>query len=210
MSSPQSLKLIYHLEELAANAWPAEVIQLVDGWRLRFNGGVTRRANSVWPNGSGDDLSPAEKLALVEDFYARRDCPPRYQICPAAQPTELNEILANRGYTLDARTAVQIASLETLLTRSETDPAHPVVISEAFDESWFDLYRQVENFSAQAAQGRRSILQRIGPRTGFALLRIAGQPAAIGLGVVERGWLGLFGLVIFTVALFWLSFHGGT
>jgi len=189
------LKLIRYLEELAANAWPAEVIQVVDGWRLRFNRNVTRRANSVWPNGVGDDHSLEEKLALVEDFYARWDCPARYQICPAAQPTNLDEILAKRGYTSDARTAVQIAPLETVLARAEANPAFTVTISEAFDESWFDFYSQVEQVSPQAAEGRRGILRRIGPQSGFALLRAAGQPLAIGLGGVERGWIGLFGIV---------------
>jgi hypothetical protein len=45
---------IYLLEELAANAWPAEVVQFVDGWRFRYTLGVSsRRVNSVWPNNLG-------------------------------------------------------------------------------------------------------------------------------------------------------------
>jgi ribosomal protein S18 acetylase RimI-like enzyme len=190
----QPIELIHLLEELAANAWPAEVVQMVDGWRLRFNWQVTRRANSVWPNSAGDDLSLAEKLTLVEDFYAHRNCPARYQICPAAQPANLDKVLAGRGYTTDARTAVQVASLETLLSHSAPFPTHSITLQETFDESWFDLYCQAEQVSPQAAEARRGILRRIGPRTGFALLQIAGQPAAIGLGVVERGWLGLFSI----------------
>jgi GNAT superfamily N-acetyltransferase len=39
---------------------------------------------------------------------------------------------------------------------------------------------------------RRSIVERIGPRAGFALARIDGQPVGVGLGVVERGWIGIF------------------
>jgi ribosomal protein S18 acetylase RimI-like enzyme len=192
---PQSIKLIRFIEELAANAWPAEIVQIVDGWRLRFNGNVTRRANSVWPNEAGDHHPLKEKLALVEDFYTRRHCPPRYHICPAAKPANLDKILANHGYISDARTAVQIASLETILTRTEANPAHPVTISSSFNESWFDLYSQGELISPHTAAARRGILQRIGPPTGFALLQIDGQPAAVGLGVAERGWLGLFSLV---------------
>jgi ribosomal protein S18 acetylase RimI-like enzyme len=194
MTHRHPIQLIRSLEEIAANAWPAAVVQIVDGWRLRFNWGITRRANSVWPNENGGGHSLAEKLALVEDFYAHRSGPARYQICPAAQPANLDELLAARGYTTDARTAVQIASVETILARTETHPAHAVAMYETFDESWFDLYCQTEQVSPQAAEGRRGILQRIGPRTGFALLHTAGQPAAIGLGVVERGWLGLFSI----------------
>ncbi|MCH8283761.1 MAG: hypothetical protein IIC20_04195 [Chloroflexi bacterium] len=39
--APESIVLI---EELAANAWPAELVDELDGWRLRFNWGVTSRA----------------------------------------------------------------------------------------------------------------------------------------------------------------------
>jgi hypothetical protein len=38
---------ITQIEALAANAIPAAIVQELDGWRLRFNYGVTRRANSV-------------------------------------------------------------------------------------------------------------------------------------------------------------------
>ena len=41
---------VRELEELAMNAWPAEVVQTVAGWRLRFTQGVSRRANSAWSN----------------------------------------------------------------------------------------------------------------------------------------------------------------
>jgi ribosomal protein S18 acetylase RimI-like enzyme len=189
--------LISHLEELAANAWPAEVVQVVDGWRLRFSRNVTRRANSVWPNGAGDHHSLVKKLALVEDFYARRGCPARYQICPAAQPADLDEILAARGYTSDAHTAVQIAPLETALAPATSHYPYSVSIRETFDEPWFDAYCQAEQVSVHAAEARRGILQRIGPRTGYALSHLEGQIVAVGLGVVERDWLGLFSLVTF-------------
>ena len=56
-----SLDQVRELEELAANAWPAGEVEELDGWRLRFNAGVTRRANSVWPNAAGDCLPLAEK-----------------------------------------------------------------------------------------------------------------------------------------------------
>jgi ribosomal protein S18 acetylase RimI-like enzyme len=190
-----SIQHIRLLEELAANAWPAEVVQMVDGWRLRFNENVSRRANSVWPNGSEDYLSLEEKLALVEEFYLRRGCPARYHICPVAQPTSLDKILARRGYIRDARTAVQIAPLEIVLTRAQANPIHTIAITETFDDHWLGLYCQGEHANLNTAGVRGSILRRIGPRTGFATLQIADQPAAVGLGVVERGWLGLFSLV---------------
>lgn len=189
-----STRLIHFIEQLAANAWPAEVVQIVDGWRLRFNGGVTRRANSVWPNDSGQRLSLEEKLVIVEDFYTRRGEPARFQICPAAQPANLDTILATRGYTIDALTAVQTAPLSTVLARTEADSAFTVAVTEVFNEPWFAAYCQAEQVSPQAAQARRAILQRIGPRIGYALLSLEDQPVAIGLAVAEQGCSGIFSM----------------
>jgi ribosomal protein S18 acetylase RimI-like enzyme len=136
----------------------------------------------------------AEKLALVEDFYDRWGSQTRYQVCPATQPANLNAILAERGYRSDALTAVQTAPLSTVLACTEPTPAYTVTVTDTFDEVWFATYCQAEQVDTQAAEARRTILQRIGPRTGYALLRVDNRPAAIGLAVVEQGWAGIFNM----------------
>jgi ribosomal protein S18 acetylase RimI-like enzyme len=40
----------------------------------------------------------------------------------------------------------------------------------------------------------QGILERIRPSTGYALLQLEDQTAAIGFGVLEAGWLGIFGM----------------
>src|SRR5689334_11652236 len=102
-----SIKQIRFIEELAANAWPAAIVQVVDGWHLRFNWGVTQRANSVWPNELHGELDLDARLQLVHDFYARRGMRARYQMCPATQPAELDDVLAQRGFAAIAHTSVQ-------------------------------------------------------------------------------------------------------
>ena len=102
--------------------------------------------------------------------------------------------MAERGYTVDALTAVQIAPLETVLARTASNSAYKITISETFDERWFAAYCESEGVSGTPATVRRGILRRIGPRAGFALLEMEGQIVTVGLGVVERGWLGLFSL----------------
>ncbi len=180
------------LEELSANAWPPEVIQIVDGWRLRFTQGVTRRANSVWPNNASGKTLLDEKLALVEAFYGQFHLPARFKICPACLPADLDEVLAARAYTMDAPTAVQIASLNAALARPQSQ--HAVSVSQTLTDEWFDIYCQSEGFSEERAVVIRAIQQRIAPRTGFAMLMVGGKPVAIGLGVLERGWLGVFSM----------------
>lgn len=177
------------IEELAANAVPAAVVQELDGWRLRFNGGVTRRANSVLAVRVGTRLDGEARLALVEHFYRRRGQVARFQLCPTSQPATLDALLAERGYRQSAPTLVQTASLATLMDQAN---AH-VQVAEQFDERWLAAYVEGEGERDPGKIAvRRLMLQRIGPPAGFASLEVEGQLAAVALGVVERGWLGVF------------------
>ena len=185
-------QLIQYLEELAANAWPADIIQVVDGWRLRYTGNVHRRVNSVWPNDNNEHSPLARKLELVEAFYQRHHAPARYQTCPAAQPSHLDEVLAERGYAIDAPTNVQMAALPTIL--HNTAPTYPATINNSLDEAWFAFDVAAAQRSTHTANVRRGIMQRIGPQAAYVTVRLDGQIVGIGLGVVERGWLGVFGM----------------
>lgn len=195
INDPALLSQIHQLETLAANAWPAAEVQTLAGWRLRHTAGVTRRANSVWPNDLIGVTDLATKVAAVEQFYAERNLPARYQIAPCMQPANLDDHLAERGYRAVARTAVQTAPFTTILSKApplRQQPEFVVEVSETFDEGWFQAYSRFAEEEASGMAARRGILQRIAVATGFVLLSIHDQPAAVGLGVVEAGWLGIF------------------
>ena len=105
---------VREVEVVAAEALPAAEVEELGGWRLRYTRGVTRRANSVWPNAQKGPLSLEERLEAVEAFYAARGLPARFQVTPAALPENLDEVLAARGYTRDlpdSPVCVQTASL---------------------------------------------------------------------------------------------------
>lgn len=76
------------LESAMDAAWPALDRDESGGWILRAAGGVTQRANSVWPrdiNGhSGEELSGL--LREARSWYGRRRLPVNFQISedPAA------------------------------------------------------------------------------------------------------------------------------
>jgi len=183
---------IFLIEELAANAWPADIVQHLDGWRVRYSHGVTRRINSVWPNLDFGRHPLAEKVALVEAFYARRQAVSRFQICPAAQPEELDAVLAARGYAPDAPTHVQTAVLLQVLAQTLC-PQHPTVTLQAeLPPSWLDFYQEVEALDEHAIAVRRRILQRVALPMAFAQAFQDGRLVGIGLGVAERGWVGVF------------------
>jgi ribosomal protein S18 acetylase RimI-like enzyme len=178
---------IRKLEELAANAWPAAVVQAVDGWRLRFNHGVTRRANSVWPNAWSGSLALDERLALVEDFYARRGVVARFQLTPVAEPSGVDALLARRGYALEESVHVQIAETRDVLER--TRQSCEVAIAAGPSDSWTHTAWPESELDPAV---RRATVERIGPETACAIALTAGEPAGVALGVSERGFVGLF------------------
>lgn len=182
--------LVRHIEDLALRAWPPAVVQDLDGWRLRYDGGVTQRANSVWPNGARGRLSLEDRLRAVEEFYRERELPALYQLTPASLPSDLDAVLARRGYRTAAPTSVQTASIDRVLERTESSE-HLVTI-DSFHDEWFEAYCEEASRDTYDATVRRGILQRIEPGSGYATLCSQGRPVAVGLGVVEAGWVGIF------------------
>jgi ribosomal protein S18 acetylase RimI-like enzyme len=152
----------------------------------------------VWPNESSGQDALEEKLHTVDDFYARWGTRARYQMCPAAQPDDLDHILDQRGYTLAAQTAVQVTSAATVMRQAGTTPASirnrecTGVRIGTLNDTWFTTYALAAQMTAHERAMRRGILERIAPRTGFAIAHIDDRPVAVGLGVVERGWTGIF------------------
>jgi ribosomal protein S18 acetylase RimI-like enzyme len=178
---------IRRLEEIAANAWPAAVVQTLDGWRLRFNHGVTRRANSVWPNARGGSLSLNERVALVEDFYARHGAAARFQLTPAAEPHDIDARLDERGYGVEESVHVQTAATEEVIR--STPQTCEVAIAPGPTREWTRTAWPEAELSPSI---RRATVERIGPESACATALIEGGPAGVALGVAERGLVGLF------------------
>jgi len=182
------------VEELAANAWPPEITQTLGGWRLRYTGGNSRRVNSVWASLPPDDLPLETCLDLVEDFYRRRGAPACYQLCPASLPEGLREALLARGYVEWAHTSVRVKTIAGLLAATAPLPVE-VETAGSLREEWFETYTGASGYSPESLPIRRGIFQRIGPEAQYVLIRQDGMPAATGLGVAERGWMGVFCVV---------------
>ena len=189
--STETIRLI---EELAANAWRPAIEQQLGGWRLRWTGGESRRVNSVWPNRLPAVKDLAQGIEQVEDFYRLYNAIPRHQICPAALPEDLPDRLAERGYTAHAHTAVKIADIKDLLKLASPAKAE-MTASPQLSETWFQTYTGASGYSSESLPIRLGILTRVEPTTHFVTLSLDGTPVAVGLGVVERGWMGVFCVV---------------
>ena len=178
------------IEERALNAWPAQGSLIYDGWVLRFSGGYTRRANSVNALYAGH-APVAEKVAWCEEQYAAQHLPTVFKLCPFSQPETLEQLLDARGYRREAETAVLYAPLSTLLSAAK-DSSESVILAR---EPWFDGYVRISRQPDAARACHQAILSAIVPAMCPVLIQEAGSPVAAGLGVLERGVVGIFDLL---------------
>lgn len=181
--------MISQIETVAANALPASITEFCDGWRLRYSYGVTRRANSVLAEKHVGNLE--QKLQAVSDFYVRFNANPRFQLCPASEPSALNQMLLDNRYTKIPGAKVQTLELNDF--KSQTDITKVHLLSKPND-AWFSVYRAVEKAEAEKEKVRTWMLENIQPSAAFALLYLDDTPAAVGLGVFEAGYVGIFNM----------------
>ncbi|HYC66211.1 MAG TPA: hypothetical protein VEC14_15885, partial [Reyranellaceae bacterium] len=115
MSLPPDLAEVLRLELLAFSGWPAlEALDLA-GWRLRFSGGYTKRANSInalRPDAQCDSAT----LDDLERRYRERGLRPVWRLSPLAPPA-LSAALDARGYPVIEESHLQVCPLDGRLWR---------------------------------------------------------------------------------------------
>jgi ribosomal protein S18 acetylase RimI-like enzyme len=195
------LSAVRLLDEVAANATPAPITRLVDGWLAKSAPALPfRRANAVLPaEDAGRD--PDRAGAVVDElagWYRHQGSRLVIQV-PSTDPA-LDALLAARGLAVEAPVDVLVAPLAGL----PGDPAagsagRPVAVTTAIgaDEGWARRYGEVHGDDATSrdrvtAYGR--MLADLGPAVVTAVGHLGGEPVGLGFGVVERGWLGVFGM----------------
>jgi GNAT superfamily N-acetyltransferase len=185
------------IEELAANATAVPTTQLLGGWILRAAPDLPfRRCNSVLPLAGGPD-GHGDRIAVAEEFYRDRGLCTRFQISPAAHPSGLDDDLDQRGYEIEEPTLVLLADTERVYERTEREATHDVSVRDGIEEPWVADYALAHGDDERARERLRSyghLMRRLGPSVATAVLPVEGVPAAIGLGVLERGWVGVFAM----------------
>ncbi len=174
------------IEALAATAWPPVHCQDLGGWLLRFSDGVTRRANSVLPIETAGPMAVDQRIATAERYYRGHGLPVRFQVSTAAEPEDLDDVLADRGYAAEAPTDIQIAAAEGF-AEAPLDGLSIDYPNEPADD-WVEVYDS--GFGRDVS----AILERMPEGRVFPVGRRGGEAVAIGLGCVDGGWLGIFGM----------------
>lgn len=194
MLSPSSdlspdLPTVRRLEELAFAAWPALEARDVAGWRLRFSGGYTKRANSINALSQDAQTDPTTVDGL-EAAYRKRGQPAVWRLSPLA-PAAILGILESRGYRTIERSLVQVRALDRTFT-----PVPEVRIHPRPTESWIEAFAAHSPVRPEHRDAMWRMLTAIAAPVGFAFIEKAGRPMAMAIGVLNGDHMGLFDVLV--------------
>jgi GNAT superfamily N-acetyltransferase len=183
MSAGDALSLAWQVEETELNAWPALKEIYLDGWVLRFAGGVSRRANSASPLSLGAGGYDA-LIAACENHYRRHKLAGLFRIVSLLD-REFDDRLAACGYTAEGETITFYGDIA-----ATPAAAHPQVTLLTHPSAyWCAAMATLQGHSAVHARVYRRIVSRIALSARFAILVDDGAPVALAYGVMQHGLL---------------------
>lgn len=177
------------LEELMDRAWPAPESEELHGWMMRAAGGVTQRANSVWPRGTAEDPELALNAAAL--WYRMRRLPLIFQVFDGPRNAALHDVLDAARFTRQSetlvmgRTSAGIPSLQDAGVEITAEPS----------EEWLSLWWSVDGRGGDPELVIARRILAVCPSL-YALVRDDdGVPAAVGrlaLPAGAAGWGGVY------------------
>jgi len=188
------MSLVHTLEDISNHALPARITLDYDGWLLRVSDSPMRRANSVQPY-APSSLPLDEKIAHCEAFYREHGRRIVFKMISAWEPSPLAEVLMARGYGEDCLTSIQVRDLDASQTSALPDELTLDVLPQP-DDAWQAENRLLHPAAERPLMTTPAMYAAIEAQLGCFRLRRAGETVGMGLGVLERGWLGLYTLII--------------
>ena len=186
---------ILFLEELQANAFPALQTLMYDGWSVRFGGGFTYRVNDANPM-YPEVLPVEEKIVYVEGLYRSSGLnmaifklhegmdPERLRACGA--------LLDALGYGTERDGNIYLCDLLAF----RRTPEVTVRIEEDMTEDWLEAFLTMNGTAGAQKQAAKTMLKNIACPIAAASIWEDGGMAACGLGVLERGYVGLYDIFV--------------
>jgi GNAT superfamily N-acetyltransferase len=182
--------LIIGLESRLVNAWPSFDYQIYDGWILRLANGYSKRANSATPFMPGAALDDALIDSMIGHFV-EANVRPTFRL-NGLEAAGADEILKLRGFKEIEPTHVLTAPIKD----GDCTPDPEVQLDHQVSKRW--VRETAASYGGDKADDEMllRIVSRIRQQVAYATLNLDDRPVAWGLGVVERGYLGLYDIVV--------------
>ena len=182
-------------EELQTNAFPALQTVMYDGWSVRFGGGFTYRvncANPMYP----EALPGAEKVRYVEQLYRdsglSKSIVKLHDGMDPAQLAVCAQALDELGYGTERSGNIFVCPLESFTRIPNTE----TIIDSAMTGPWLDGFLTVNGTADAQRDAAVKMLQNIAYPIAAASIEENGRMIACGLGVLERGYVGLYDIYV--------------
>lgn len=181
--------MIRKIEEVSLNAIPAKWQYVYDGWILRFLDGYTGRANSVYPLYKSD-IDIDTKISECEKIYESYNIPSSFKMTYSAMPDGLEDILIDRGYVKKRETSVRIANIKDIKLGNDSD----VMVEDGASPQWIQAFLKLNDVSEKYWESAKWLLMHNSLQQAFASIVQDGKIIAVGRAVIDREYIGLFGI----------------
>jgi N-acetylglutamate synthase len=202
---PEPVRL---LQERAARALPAEMVQHLGTWWLRHAPGCAWWVGSVLPHGEAATRDLPHLVAAAEGFYGARDVVTAFQVCPGACADVLDTVLEARGYRRHTPMSLQAAPVAGVLARN----GHPTPEAGAAEaaagvpwevqiegrpgDAWWTVWQAGIHAGEGAVRDAEcALLARVEAPSAYATAAIDGEAVSIARAVADTGWAGVFDVV---------------
>lgn len=180
-------KLTSWIEELSMNAVPSLNTILFDGWILRFSEGYDYKVNSINPlYTSTYELN--YKIEYCEKKYSSLNLPIIYKLTENNCNT-LDKELDTRQYKQTKESKVMTLSLSNMEIKVQPS----VKVLNYADDKWLKGFCKLANIKSKSKQyTSQKIINNIQSKIVCSYIEQNNLIIACGLGVIERGFVGLF------------------
>jgi GNAT superfamily N-acetyltransferase len=166
-------------------------VERVGDWWLRRSATSSWWMATVLPHGDVDRAELDRRVAIAERFYADAGAVARFQICPGACPADLDGVLAERGYRWSDPMSLQVVRIDEI--RAPAPDGLRLRVDPAPTTAWFDAWYAVHGHGSDP-RAEWEMLGRVNQPSAYASVVEGGRIVAVGRGVADAGWVGVFGM----------------
>lgn len=207
-------KINRNIEEVSLNAFPAEFVDLYDGWVIRKTPNYpSRRINSVNILTRPSEETLPYKIEHCEAFFKARYSEIAFKMSNLEMHASTDVLLASKGYSKVTPTNVMTLNLNTCVhqnSRSKKVDSRTVdfengdfqfeTLSICLDQSlslqWLESYTKFKHLGEKEYSALQTCLEKIANPVYYLSIQDKDRWVGAGQAVIEEGYVGLFDIAV--------------